>query len=251
MRNVPMSASLVLCLGLLAVLATGCKEGEPPTGLEAFIAHVDGLEGQARLDTLRSLAAGDGRYAVYAHYLIGNDFYGQADQKARGVGWEDQSVNADLDSAEAHFLACTQLDSTFLEAYVNLGSLWDDRAQAQSSRALRDRKLETAREYYERALAIDPTDEKALCNLGSLYLNQRKTADALATFQKVLELNPDSALAHYNLAIMFAETKIYREALVEFEAAAKADPGGDIGRRAHDNVKIIQDLMNAPDPSLN
>lgn len=251
MRNFTLSASLVLCLGLLVVVAGGCKEGAPQSELEAFMARVDALDGQARQDTLRALAAGNGRYALYADYLIGNDFYGQADQKAMAVGWDDPAVAAALDSAEVHFLACTGRDSTFLEAYVNLGSLWDDRAQTQSSRALRDHKLETARGYYEKALQIDPTDEKALCNLGSLYLNQRKTAEALDTFEKVLEHNPNSALAHYNLAIMFAETKIYREALVEFEAAAKADPDGDIGQRARDNVKIIQDLMNAPDPNLN
>ncbi len=95
---------------------------------------------------------------------------------------------------------------------------------------------------------MDPADEKARCDLGGLYLRQRRTQDALDQFQTVLDADPKSSLAHYNLAIMFAEQKIYREALREWELAAKYDPDGDVGQRSRENVRIVKDLMNAPDP---
>jgi hypothetical protein len=66
----------------------------------------------------------------------------------------------------------------------------------------------------------------------------------------VLEHDPASALAPYNLAIMFAESKMYREALREWELAVKHEPESDIGQRSRENIKIVQDLMNAPDPDL-
>ena len=103
---------------------------------------------------------------------------------------------------------------------------------------------------YNLALSVEPTNEKARCNLGSLYLRQRRTADALAEFEKTLEYNPKSALAHYNMAIMFAESKIYREALDEWEMASELDPDGDIGDRSRENINIVKDLMNTPTPPL-
>jgi hypothetical protein len=47
---------------------------------------------------------------------------------------------------------------------------------------------------------------------------------------------------------MFAEEKIYREAIREWEAAVAADPEGDIGARSRENIKIVNDLLNAPVP---
>ena len=85
--------------------------------------------------------------------------------------------------------------------------------------------------------------------LVTLFLRQRRTKEALAEFQKVLEYDSKSPLAHYNMAIMFAEAKIFKEAIHEWELAAKYDPDGDIGQRSRDNVKIVQDLLNAPDPT--
>ena len=165
------------------------------------------------------------------------------------MGWGDDGVGALLATAEEHFTAAIARDSTFIEPMVNLGSLWDDRSEQMGSRAERDERMDKARLYYDMALKVDPTDEKARCNLGALYLRQRRVGDALREFNTALEHDDRSALAHYNLAIMFAEQKVYREAIVEWELAAKYDPDGDIGGRSRDNIRIVRDLMNAPDPA--
>ena len=249
MYRVVMPLMMVL-LACLVVVAVGCKENEPLTELEQFVARTEALDGTALDDTLRAIARTQPPYSVFANYMIGNRFYEEAGDSSRTHGWEDGSVVALMDSAETYFTRCVEQDTTFIEALVNLGSLWDDRAQAASAKPQRDQLLDRARGYYVQALQVDPTDEKALCNLGSLHLAQRKTGQALQAFQKVLEHHPKSALAHYNLAIMFAEAKIYREAIQEWESAADCDPDGDVGQRSRDNIKIVQDLMNAPDPTL-
>lgn len=245
MRRITLYLLTLILLGLAMV---GCKDGAPQSELDRFVAGIASLDSTQQEGRLRELAAGDTPEAAFAHYMIGNNFYKQAGQTAIDVGWNGGEVNALLDSAEVYFSQAVERDSTFLEAMVNLGSLWDDRSDQMGNRRERQERVEKAKMYYNMALQVDPRDEKARCNLGALYLRQRQTGDALAEFQKVLEADPRSSLAHYNLAIMFAEQKIYREAITEWELAVKYDPDGDIGERSRENIKIVKDLMNATTP---
>ncbi|PID80598.1 hypothetical protein CSB20_06595 [bacterium DOLZORAL124_64_63] len=242
-----------LLMGLLAALAlvtlAGCKEEAPKSELDIFIEHMDNLPAGEQADTLATLAAGTGRPAAWANYILGNRLYAAAADSAVIGGWSTPVVTALLEESEGYLTAAIERDSTFVEALVNLGSLWDDRSEVVGPRAQRDRNLAQAKHFYEKALAINPRDEKARCNLGGLYLRQRKIMEAKQEFTTVLENNPHSALAHYNLAIMFAESKIYREAIAEWELAVKYDPDGDIGQRSSDNIKIVKDLMKTPVPA--
>jgi len=235
---------------VVAGLMSGCKDGVPQTELEMFIARTAELEGQALQDTLRHIAAGEPPYNAFANFLLGNRFYDSASDSATYGGWSNQGAQSMLDSAEVYFNLAVAQDSTFIEPMVNLGSIWDDRAETMGDRQQYDERIKEAKKFYNMALAVDPTDEKARCNLGSLYLRLRRSGEALAEFNKVLEYNPESSLAHYNIAIMFAEAKIYREALHEWELASKYDPDGDIGDRSRENIKIVHDLMNAPTPPI-
>jgi tetratricopeptide (TPR) repeat protein len=231
----------------LALLA-GCNKQEPRTELDIFADQFVDMDGSAREGALRALAGGSQPEGGWAAFLLGNHYYNAAADTAAVSGWDAPSCSALLDSAETWFAAAVASDSTFIEALVNLGSVWDDRAEQRVGREERDERVRQAEQHYQAALAIDPVNEKARCNLGGLYMRLRRTSDALAEFQAVLDHNPESALAHYNLAIMFAEQKIYREAMREWELAAKYDPDGDIGERSRANVQIVVDLMNAPDP---
>ena len=240
----------VFALVMVAGLVSGCKDGVPQTELEVFISRTSEFEGQALDDTLRKISAGEAPYNSYANFILGNRFYDTANDSAREGGWSNPGAQSLLDSAEVYFNLAVAQDSTFLEPMVNLGSIWDDRAETMGNRQQYDERIAQANKFYTMALEIDPTDEKARCNLGSLFLRQRRTTDAMAEFKKVLEYHPESSLAHYNMAIMFAEAKIYREALAEWELASKFDPDGDIGDRSRENIKIVHDLMNAPTPPV-
>lgn len=257
MTLLALAAALLVALGVV-----GCKDGQgtaaakakkparPATPLEKFAERITKLEGPALTDTLRHLAAGGPPQRAYASYLLGNRFYLEAGDSARARGWKDTLVTTLLDSAEVRFTAAIAADSTLLEPMVNLGSLWDDRSEQTANQVERQDAATKAESFYQMALKVDPLDEKARCNLGSLYLRQRQHGKAIAEFKQVLANDPQSALAHYNLAIMFAESKLYREALAEWDLAVKYDPDGDVGSRSAENIKIVKDLMNAPDPTL-
>ena len=248
MRTVKWVAALA-ALALLIGAGVGCKDNEPQSELDRFSAWATGLEHQAMLDTLRTLAGTDGDKALYADFVLGNWFYQLASDSAAVNGWGEEPAKSLMDSSEVHFMRAVDRDTTFVEALVNLGSIWDDRSQQMAVLDDRKMRMDKAEMYYRKALAVDPADEKARCNLGGLYMRVRKTPEALAEFQTALEYDPESALAHYNLAIMFAEAKIYREAIREWELAVKYDPDGDIGNRSRENIKIVDDLMNAPTPA--
>lgn len=232
------ACSLLLCLG-------ACDSEMPQSELDLFIASIEALPTEAAVDTLHVLAGGPAPAATFAKYELGNIYYGMAADSARTRGWNDEHARAFLDSAQVWFEAAVAADSSFVEAYVNLGALWDDRADMMATRKDRELRIATAKEMYEKALALKPHDEKARCNLGSLYKRQNNFERAMAEYLTVLEHDPKSALAHYNLAILFATQKIYREAIREFEMAVKYDPDGDIGERSRDNIKIIRDLMES------
>jgi tetratricopeptide (TPR) repeat protein len=214
------AAALALLVGALPA----CKEQVELTELEKFVQRTVNLEGSALEDTLRDYAAPGSPYAKYASFLLGNHFHTMASDTAAVLGWNAEAVSTLLDSAEANFAAAVARDSSFVEALVNLGSVWDDRSEQRVANAERQQRLNEAERFYRLALRADPADEKARCNLGGLFLRQRRTQEALDEFQTALEHNPESPLAHYNLAIMFAEQKMYREAMREWELAAKYDP---------------------------
>ena len=238
---------LLACLAALALLA-GCRESVELTELEMVLAEYRQLPAEEQEPALRELAVAGTPEAKYAWYELGNIYYSRAGAETGPPAEESATgTNALLDSALVFFANATALDSIFVEPLVNSGLIWDDISEGRTPEAMA--AMNKATELYNRAIAVRPADEKACCNLGSLYFRRHMYKDALAQFKAVLEADPRSALAHYNLAIMFAESKMYREAIVEWEDAAEFDEEGDIRERSLENIKVIQDLMEAEVPA--
>ena len=114
------TAAALFILILSSLMIAGCKDGEPMTDLERFLARTETLSGEALDDTLRTLAAGSPPSSVFANYVIGNRYYEAAGDSAVAGGWGGGAVSALLDSAEVYFTFCVEQDSTFIEALVNL-----------------------------------------------------------------------------------------------------------------------------------
>ncbi len=238
-------AAALWALLAVSVILPGCQKQGEQSQLDQFLARAQKLPAPQREALLRQTIGSGGRPAVFAHFALGNQFYDAAkDSSAAGA---TAGAAALLDSARWYFEQAA-LDTALVEAQVNLGSVWDDMADLGGAQAERQTRLEKAEAAYRQALALRPTDEKARCNLGALYVKKRQFPEAVAQFRQALVDHPRSALAHYNLAILFAETKIYREARAEWAAAAQADPQGDIGRRSLANVRIVEQMMSAKDP---
>lgn len=241
----PAFAALALACGL--ALLAGCRDAAPLSELEKLQASFRALPESEQEPALRTFAAEAPESAKYAWYELGNIYYDRAGEVLAEPGADPRQRFALLDSARVFFGRAAELDSSFVEALVNLGSVWEDIGSSPGSSLSQSR--DKAREYYLRALDLRPEDEKARCNLGALYFSQRLIGKALAEFELAIEHNPGSALAHYNLAILFADAKIYREAIREWELAAENDGDGDIGRRSRENIEIIRQMMEAEIPA--
>lgn len=240
------SAVLAVALVLL-VACVGCNNQKDFSVTERVLEQYRKLPLEERDPALRKLALEDSLNAKYAFFELGNLFYDQARESTLPPGDGSLSgTNALLDSTLTYYQFAVDRDSTFIEPLVNMGLVWDNMADGRSAAART--AMGTAMDLYERAIAINPADEKARCNLGSLLLRRQDRAGAIDQFRAVLVEDPKSALAHYHLASMFAESRIYKEAIKEWELAVKYDSEGDIRERSQENIRIIHELLNSDIP---
>jgi len=85
-------------------------------------------------------------------------------------------------------------------------------------------KFQEAVDGWKKALALNPSDEKAYTNLGmALFRTGRKT-EAAAQYRKALELNPGYAEAHNNLGIALAGAGKYSDAIAHYRKALEINP---------------------------
>ncbi len=241
--------SLLITTLLLAAAAllAGCNEAEQMSRAEAALADYRDMPAEEREPALRTLAEGGTPDAVYGWYGLGNLYYERSGEENVPPGANSLTgISALLDSAVVCYEKAIAADSTLVEGWVNMGLIWDDISDGRTPQARA--ALTNAQEAYLKAIELAPEDEKARCNLGSLYFRRHQYPEAIEQFQAVLDNDPGSALAHYNMAIMFAESRMYREALVEWEAAVESDPDGDIGERSRENIQVIEQLMASEIP---
>lgn len=246
-RRYSLLAALILALVTLSLGLSGCRDGVEMSEMDQALAPARALPLDERIPALRAFRVEQPELASYGSYEMGNTYYELAAATDSVPGVDSLTgTNALLDSALVAFQTAIAADSTFVEAWVNMGLIWDDISDGRTPQARR--ATEEAKNAYLAAVALRPTDEKARCNLGSLFFRRHQYAEAVEQFQAVLDHDPESSLAHYNLAIMFAESRMYREASTEWELASKYDPDGDIGERSRDNLKVIEELMNSEIP---
>ena len=95
-----------------------------------------------------------------------------------------------------------------------------------------------ARDYYEKALALQPNAVESLNNLGNLYAAHYQDTQALALFRRLAAILPESPKIHYNLACLYARQGRPDEALRHLETALE---------KGYDNwhqIKVDKDLEN-------
>ncbi|HRX50110.1 MAG TPA: tetratricopeptide repeat protein [Candidatus Krumholzibacteria bacterium] len=237
---------LLLAVAALLLLA-GCRGGDV-SEMDKALAAFREMPLADRPTALRQFMGEQPDLAHYAWYEMGNTWYELASEGDVPPGVDSATgAHAYLDSALVAYGNAIAADSTFVEAWVNMGLIWDDVSEGRTPQARR--AVDEAKTAYAKAIELRPEGEKARCNLGSLYYRRHEYQNAVAEFRTVLEHNPKSALAHYNLAIMFAESRMYREAKTEWELASRYDPDGDIGDRSRENLKVVDDLMNSEIPA--
>lgn len=57
--------------------------------------------------------------------------------------------------------------------------------------------------FWKRALAVDPSQDRALNGLGVAYYNQDQFAESAEQFQHIITMHPDNHRAHFNLGMLY------------------------------------------------
>lgn len=70
-------------------------------------------------------------------------------------------------------------------------------------------KCEAAKDYFHKALELNPDFVPALVNLGNLHMEDGDYRQAIETYNKAIERDADYCLAYYNMAIAYKKLGDY------------------------------------------
>lgn len=99
-----------------------------------------------------------------------------------------------------------------------------------------DGKMDRAIAQYERAIQLDPNNEKAHYNLGLILVDKGEPAKAVEHFMKAAAVKPDFPEARNNLGMALARTGRIDEAIVVFEECVRRQPRH---AKTHYNLAVL------------
>jgi Tfp pilus assembly protein PilF len=96
----------------------------------------------------------------------------------------------------------------------------------------------SARERFEKAVALDPNNADAHYNLGLIYFGDRQLEKAVVQYKKAIAIDPKHANARLNLGIALAQAGSFDQAVTEYQEAIKVKP--DFAE-AYNNLAVAQE----------
>jgi Flp pilus assembly protein TadD len=114
----------------------------------------------------------------------------------------------DLDRAIACYTEAAQKDPTRFDACLRLALLHE-----------RQGRLADSRQWYGKALTLQPNNPDVYCNLGYSYYLHGDCVQASQALRHAIQLKADHARAHNNLGLVLARMGQSEEALAEFAKA--------------------------------
>ena len=135
--------------------------------------------------------------------------------KARQLFFEALNLfdSADYRNAEARLREALRLAPGNASILTNLSTV-----------AMRQGKLDEARDFSERALAGNPANVEALMVLASCHARQEKFTDALVACDRIIALEPRIAEAHSNRAHALNGLRRFADALASCDRAISLQP---------------------------
>jgi Flp pilus assembly protein TadD len=122
-----------------------------------------------------------------------------------------------------------ELDPTYVEAYNNLGIIYQTTGDTKS-----------AFRAYQKSTEINPRYEKGYNNLGLLFLLEGRYEEALEVFQKALAINSNNIESHINLGILFKKKGQGEKAIESYQKALAIDP---LHRETHYNMALLYEHL--------
>ena len=180
------------------------------------------LDGGAPLSSLRLAAAGD-EVVARREGVVWNPISGQ-----RLFDFEDVPAPEVVDLVRAE------------DATLELAREMDAADWYELGCELHDGEPDSARESYERALALDPALCDAHVNLGCILHDAGKLADAEAHYRAALALRPGDSVAWFDLGVVLEDQERLAEARSAYEASLGCDPAC---ADAHYNLARVHDRL--------
>ena len=97
----------------------------------------------------------------------------------------------------------------------------------------------------KRAVDLAPDNLLANSHLAFMLFRRREFESAWEYLSHALAIDPDHPQPHFYLAIFFWENRMYKEALEEWEKVTALDPDSYLGKKAEENIVILQKALNA------
>jgi cytochrome c-type biogenesis protein CcmH/NrfG len=147
---------------------------------------------------------------------------------------------------QLNYLFRLQSDPNNMDTLVSLATVYDNMAQQNIA------YLPYAVKYWERVLALNPSDDDARTDLATDYLHQTRVDLAISELKTVLAHNPDHVNANLNLGVMYMNTspKQFQNAVNQFERASELTKGNtsysDVYQRAQSLIaQVVKDAKAA------
>jgi tetratricopeptide (TPR) repeat protein len=110
-----------------------------------------------------------------------------------------------------------------IEAAVATNPENSEFARLRGTYALLQEDKQTAKQMFERAIALDPTNLAAYEQLAQLHQDGGRWADTVATYQRAIEQRPEAARLHHFLATLYEMQDRNSEAMAAYERAIALD----------------------------
>ena len=159
------------------------------------------------------------------------------DEYLRGLALWQQRGESKMLEAGQHFENAVTADPDFAEAYAGLGLVYTILPD-YSAKITYAEAVERAREYAERALALDPSVPEIYPTLGFLADGVRRRETAQALYRRAIALRPSFGTAYQWLGNSLWGAGDLKGGLVALERASALDPRSSIIANNHAMVLI-------------
>ena len=105
------------------------------------------------------------------------------------------------------------VNTSFYQVYVNIGNAHKELGN-----------IAEAMVAYEKVLAQDPAESRALANLAEVLVLEGRSEEAIPLFERVIEQSPDDPAVFYNVAELYFQQRVADKAVDFYKRALQVDP---------------------------
>jgi tetratricopeptide (TPR) repeat protein len=110
--------------------------------------------------------------------------------------------SAQYPDAVEHFKTAVELDPTFSTARLYLATAYMQQYIPGAMSPENDQMAKAAYDQFMKVLEQDPKNNVAIASVASLYLNQKKWDDAQQWYEKLVAIDPSDSEAYYSLGFV-------------------------------------------------